>query len=75
MKLSVFLSSKNNFWFFNTGAGNQGMVSDNWRFTFRTIAIERRTLPINKDQYQFGKELGSGAFGAVYSARKMSDSQ
>jgi serine/threonine protein kinase len=32
-------------------------------------------VTINKEQYKFGKELGSGAFGAVYSARHASDSQ
>ncbi len=30
---------------------------------------------INKDQYKFGKELGAGAFGCVYSARHVPDSQ
>jgi len=32
-------------------------------------------VTINKEQYRFGKELGSGAFGAVYSARRVLDSQ
>jgi len=32
-------------------------------------------VTINQEQYKFGKELGSGAFGAVYSARRVPDSQ
>jgi hypothetical protein len=32
-------------------------------------------VTINQEQYKFGKELGSGAFGAVYTARRLSDSQ
>ncbi len=54
---------------------NQAGLASGWRFTIRTISIERRVIPINNDQYKFGRELGSGAFGAVYSARHVPDSQ
>lgn len=45
------------------------------RHTIRTISLEHRVVTINKHQYNFGKELGSGAFGAVYSARTARDSK
>ncbi len=62
--------------FFKIGAGNQvASLPNDWRYTIRTISIERRQLTINNDQYRFGKELGSGAFGAVYSARHVPDSE
>jgi hypothetical protein len=49
-------------------------VSNDWRFTIRNMSMERRAIMINKDQYKFGKELGAGAFGCVYSARHVPDS-
>ncbi|CAF4590096.1 unnamed protein product, partial [Rotaria magnacalcarata] len=48
--------------------------SSDWRYTIQTIAMERRLIPVNKSQYKFRKELGAGAFGSVYSARRISDS-
>lgn len=38
------------------------------------MALEGRALQVNKGQYKFGHELGSGAFGTVYSARRVPDS-
>lgn len=35
--------------------------------------MENRTLNINKEPYLFRKELGSGAFGCVFSARRTTD--
>lgn len=46
-----------------------------WRYTIQTLVMEKRIFSINKEQYQFSRELGSGAFGSVYSARRISDSE
>jgi hypothetical protein len=71
-----FFVRKKKYGFFKIETGNQlAILPSDWRYTIRTIAIERRTVTINKEQYRFGKELGSGAFGAVYSARRVLDSQ
>jgi hypothetical protein len=51
-----------------------GALPSDWRFTIRNLSMERRAITINKDQYKFGKELGSGAFGSVYSVRHVPDS-
>ena len=55
--------------------GSASRTKDDWRFTIRNISIENRVLTVNKDQYLFKKELGSGAFGCVYSARHLPDSK
>lgn len=47
-----------------------GLPPNDWRFMIRTISLENRPVTINKEQYYFGKELGEGAFGCVYSARQ-----
>ena len=44
-----------------------------WRYTIRQISMENRTININKEPYVFKKELGAGAFGCVYSARRVND--
>lgn len=44
-----------------------------WRYTIRTMTMENRTLNINKEPYLFRKELGSGAFGCVFAARRTTD--
>ena len=49
--------------------------ADNWRFVIKTMSLENRALKINRDHYNFSKELGEGAFGSVYSARQLSNSQ
>ncbi|CAF3473112.1 unnamed protein product [Rotaria socialis] len=56
------------------GAGNPpASLPSDWRYTIQTVVMERRLVPVNKDQYKFHAELGAGAFGSVYSARRISD--
>ncbi|UJR20564.1 hypothetical protein I4U23_023690 [Adineta vaga] len=43
------------------------------RFTIVSIPLERTILPINGYEYNFDQKLGHGAYGAVYSARRMID--
>ncbi|CAM4760791.1 unnamed protein product [Rotaria magnacalcarata] len=62
--------------FLKIGAENPpASPSSDWRYTIQTIAMERRLIPVNKSQYKFRKELGAGAFGSVYSARRISDNK
>ncbi|CAF4273888.1 unnamed protein product, partial [Rotaria socialis] len=45
------------------GAGNPpASLPSDWRYTIQTVVMERRLVPVNKDQYKFHAELGAGAF-------------
>ncbi|CAF3918519.1 unnamed protein product [Rotaria sp. Silwood2] len=56
------------------GAENQLVpLPDDWRYTIQNMMLEGRIIPIHKDNYKFRKEVGSGAFGSVYSARRVSN--
>jgi serine/threonine protein kinase len=55
--------------------GGAAALPPGWRYTIQTIELERRLINVNKDQYKIGKRLGSGAFGAVYSAKNTRDSK
>ncbi|CAF3439316.1 unnamed protein product [Rotaria sp. Silwood1] len=46
-----------------------------WYYIIKTIMLEGRRVPIHKDHYKFRKVVGSGAFGAVYSARCVSNNK
>ncbi|UJR29125.1 hypothetical protein I4U23_010339 [Adineta vaga] len=50
-------------------------LQSNWRHALQNLELEGRELSINKGQYKFGHELGSGAFGTVYSARRLEDNK
>ena len=56
------------------GERRHGVSVPNLRYTIRTVNIENRMLTIDREQYRFGRELGSGAFGSVYAAQRASDS-
>ncbi|CAF1555552.1 unnamed protein product [Adineta ricciae] len=51
------------------------VLHSNCRKTIENLALQGRALPINRGQYKFGHELGSGAFGTVYSARRVQDNK
>lgn len=56
-------------------AQRQGGLPTDWRYTIQSIVMDHRLIKINEDSYKFTRELGSGAFGSVYSARNSADNK
>jgi hypothetical protein len=60
---------------FNMGlTGSQQSAQRNDLWTVANVELFKKEITINKIKYTFGRyELGSGAFGTVYPARRSTD--
>jgi len=57
----------------SSSAQRQGGLPTDWRYTIQSIVMDSRLIKINESHYKFSRELGTGAFGAVYAARRTTD--